>query len=266
MRDHAPSPFGRMLVYEITLLLCAYGVYYLICPDAAVAMSAGVIAGVIVLFLFPDVRAAMRPRENHAAAGQDGDGATRLSPLLLAALFGLMLLIQGTSVRLLEGGPAADSLSGEKNVWSFLYPCLIAPLGEETVYRLYFAGALRPYGRKTAIGVSALFFSLIHRTPAQMAAGLLSGAVLGFAFFEYPAPCVFLMHMLCNGIAMLPCSFFLCLAAGGLAAVYFIFRGRKGMLRLRKRVPEKPPLHAADLLRDNAARVLFLLMLARRFF
>ncbi len=63
--------------------------------------------------------------------------------------------------------------------------CVLAPMLEEALFRgILLKGLLRNYSPAVAIGQSAFLFGLIHLNPAQSAAAMLTGLLLGWLYYR----------------------------------------------------------------------------------
>lgn len=65
-----------------------------------------------------------------------------------------------------------------------LYLCVVGPFLEEVLFRGVVLHALLPYGKATAILVSAVLFGLFHGNPVQFPVGFFVGLLLGFLVVE----------------------------------------------------------------------------------
>ena len=106
---------------------------------------------------------------------------------LVLNLFGLSAMAALESATLLS-----DSFS------MFLYAGILAPIGEEILFRGLILQGLRPYGNKTAIFVSALLFGLFHGNLTQTPFAFAVGLVLGFVAGEYSLLWAMVLHMFNN--------------------------------------------------------------------
>lgn len=72
------------------------------------------------------------------------------------------------------------------SVWGILMICLLAPILEEAIFRGAIQGYLHNSGISAhyAILLSALFFSIMHLNPAQMATTAIMGLILGYIFWK----------------------------------------------------------------------------------
>lgn len=80
----------------------------------------------------------------------------------------------------------------------FLYAGLLAPIAEEILFRGLILRSLQPYGKKTAIFVSALLFGLFHGNIVQTPFAFAVGLVLGYVAVEYSMVWAMALHMFNN--------------------------------------------------------------------
>lgn len=92
-----------------------------------------------------------------------------------------------------------ESVSGESDTFSmFLYASILAPIGEEILFRGYVLRSLRPFGKRFAIFGSGLLFGLFHGNLLQTPYAILMGLVLGYVTVEYSIGWAVLLHMFNN--------------------------------------------------------------------
>lgn len=96
---------------------------------------------------------------------------------------GIQLLTVNVSLPNLNESLFSDMMN---SVWGILMICLLAPILEEAIFRGAIQGYLHNSGIAAhyAILVSALFFSLIHLNPVQMATTAIMGLILGYIFWK----------------------------------------------------------------------------------
>lgn len=95
--------------------------------------------------------------------------------------------------------PMLEMTSGASGSFSmFLYASILAPIGEEILFRGYVMHTLKPYGKRFAILLSALLFGIYHGNLIQMPYAFLAGLVLGYAAMEYSLPWAVGLHMFNN--------------------------------------------------------------------
>jgi len=95
--------------------------------------------------------------------------------------------------------PMLESVSGASNTFSmFLYASILAPIGEEILFRGFILRSLRPFGKRFAILGSAFFFGLIHGNLLQTPYAFLMGLVLGYVAAEYSLFWAVILHMFNN--------------------------------------------------------------------
>ncbi len=147
--------------------------------------------------------------------GLDADGWKRSAPAVIPAfLFALpaIFFIHALSFRLL--GPEArpqpllqflnESPAISHRLLLALTAIVVAPIGEELIFRGYIYGTARRYaGRWWALAISALIFAFIHAHLPSLG-GLLVLAVALTLVYEYTASlwAPILMHALFNSLAI----------------------------------------------------------------
>lgn len=90
-----------------------------------------------------------------------------------------------------------------------IYAAFAGPIAEELIYRGFFIGNLKKYGKIFAIVLSSIAFGLMHLNAAQFFVGLFIGLVLGFIFVEYSIFWSIAFHILNNFVlATLPALLF----------------------------------------------------------
>lgn len=92
-----------------------------------------------------------------------------------------------------------EAVSGATDTFSmFLYASIVAPIGEELLFRGYLLRALRPYGKRFAILASALLFGLFHGNLLQAPYAFLVGLILGYVTVEHSIVWAVGIHMFNN--------------------------------------------------------------------
>ena len=80
----------------------------------------------------------------------------------------------------------------------YLYACILGPISEELLFRGLVLRTVRPWGKQTAIFVSALVFSLFHGNVAQIPFAFAVGMVLGYVTVEYSITWAIVLHIINN--------------------------------------------------------------------
>ena len=80
----------------------------------------------------------------------------------------------------------------------FLYITILGPISEELLFRGFLLRMLKPWGKQTAILVSALIFGLFHGNIIQIPFAFLVGLVLGYVTVEYSIPWAIVLHIFNN--------------------------------------------------------------------
>lgn len=92
-----------------------------------------------------------------------------------------------------------ESVAGDSDTFSmFLYASILAPIGEEILFRGYVLRSLRPYGKRFAVLGSAVLFGLFHGNLLQTPYAILMGLVLGYVAVEYSVIWSIALHMFNN--------------------------------------------------------------------
>lgn len=95
--------------------------------------------------------------------------------------------------------PMMEAVSGSSDTFSmFLYASILAPIGEELLFRGFALRTLRPYGRRFAVFGSAFLFGLFHGNLLQTPYAFLMGLVLGYVAVEYSLGWAIGLHMFNN--------------------------------------------------------------------
>lgn len=95
--------------------------------------------------------------------------------------------------------PFLESVSGaSETVSMFLYASILAPIGEELLFRGFILRSLKPYGKRFAILGSAFLFGMFHGNLLQTPYAFLMGLVLGYVAAEYSVSWAIGLHMFNN--------------------------------------------------------------------
>lgn len=124
--------------------------------------------------------------------------AVFLSAQLFAQLFSIVLewllnLMGLSAVAALEA--AAITSTGFS---MFLYVTILGPISEELLFRGLLLRLIKPWGKQTAILVSALVFGLFHGNIIQIPFAFLVGLVLGYVTVEYSIIWAIVLHIFNN--------------------------------------------------------------------
>ena len=93
---------------------------------------------------------------------------------------------------------SATEASG--TVSMFIYASLVAPIGEEIIYRGFVMRSMERYGKVLAIVFSAIVFGVMHGNLHQIFFAFTSGLVLGFVAMNYSIKWSIALHMINNCI------------------------------------------------------------------
>lgn len=77
----------------------------------------------------------------------------------------------------------------------FLYACIAAPICEELLFRGLILRLLMPYGKKTAVFLSALLFGLFHGNLVQSPFAFCVGFIFAYTAVEYNIVWAMVLHM-----------------------------------------------------------------------
>lgn len=97
------------------------------------------------------------------------------------------------------GDTTTSSTDSTETISLFLYTAIIAPIGEELIYRGFVMRSFQKNGKIYAIVMSAFLFSVMHGDFLQMIFAFLSGLVLGYVATEYSIIWSMLLHV-CNNL------------------------------------------------------------------
>ncbi len=95
-------------------------------------------------------------------------------------------------------GAVESASAGSTTISMFLYSALVAPIGEEIVYRGFVLRYLQRYGRWFAIFVSAVLFGVMHGNLIQGVFAFFLGIVLGYVAVEYSIKWSICLHFINN--------------------------------------------------------------------
>ena len=94
---------------------------------------------------------------------------------------------------------AVEMASGASSTFSmYLYACFIGPIAEELLFRGLVLRTLKPWGKQTAIMVSAVLFGLFHGNVVQIPFAFAVGVVLGYVAVEYSITWAIVLHIINN--------------------------------------------------------------------
>ncbi len=120
-------------------------------------------------------------------------GSQMVNTLWVAGLE-LLFNLSGKSLE-----PLLESVSGSSDTFSmFLYASIMAPIGEEILFRGYALRTLRPYGKRFAVLGSAFLFGIFHGNLLQTPYAFLVGLVLGYVTVEYSLVWAIALHIFNN--------------------------------------------------------------------
>ena len=95
--------------------------------------------------------------------------------------------------------PMLEAVSGSSGSFSmFLYASFLGPIAEELLFRGVVLRQLRPWGKQTAILVSAIAFGLFHGNVIQIPFAFMVGLVLGYVTVEYSIFWAIVLHVFNN--------------------------------------------------------------------
>lgn len=120
-------------------------------------------------------------------------GTQLLNSLWIAGLEGVLNLFDRSVM------PYLEEVSGASDTASmFLYASILAPIGEEILFRGLILRSLRPYGKRFAVLGSAFLFGMYHGNLMQTPYAFLVGLVFGYVAVEYSALWAIGLHLFNN--------------------------------------------------------------------
>lgn len=150
----------------------------------------------------------------------------------------------------LTAAPSRDVLAGSTTLSMFLYACLIGPVFEELLYRGAVLHSLERFGKRFAVGASALLFGMMHGNIIQIPMAVVVGLVLGYLALHYSVRLTIPIHMANNliseALTAVPGSKLAALLDGTLTVflcllmAIFLYRRRRRLaeyLRIARRRP-----------------------------
>lgn len=112
------------------------------------------------------------------------------------------------SSEVIWGGDAA-SLAAYELVLQFIVMCVVPGFCEEFLFRGAILTNLRPFGRSTAILVSAFLFSMMHQNPEQILYTFAAGIVLGLVYeMTGSIWCPTVLHIINNFVSVTETAIF----------------------------------------------------------
>lgn len=122
-----------------------------------------------------------------------GMGAQMVNSFWITGLETLLNLFGLSAIGILESvSGSADTLS------MFLYASILAPVGEELLFRGYVLRSLKPFGTRFAVWGSAILFGLFHGNLLQTPYAVLMGLLLGYVTVEYSIGWSIMIHLFNN--------------------------------------------------------------------
>lgn len=120
-------------------------------------------------------------------------GAQMVNSFWITGLETLLNLFGLSAIGILE------SVSGSADTMSmFLYASILAPVGEELLFRGYVLRSLKPFGTRFAVWGSAILFGLFHGNLLQTPYAVLMGLLLGYVTVEYSIGWSIMIHLFNN--------------------------------------------------------------------
>lgn len=80
----------------------------------------------------------------------------------------------------------------------YVYVCFLGPIAEELLFRGLVLRTLKPWGKQTAILISAIVFGLFHGNVVQIPFAFAVGVVLGYVAVEYSITWAIVLHIINN--------------------------------------------------------------------
>ena len=95
--------------------------------------------------------------------------------------------------------PLQEIIMGSNMIWNFLFAVLIAPIGEEILFRKLLIDKTVRYGEGTAVVLSGLFFALFHGNLFQAFYAFLLGLMFGYIYVKTgKLRYTIILHMIIN--------------------------------------------------------------------
>ncbi len=122
-------------------------------------------------------------------------GATYFFNFVTVFIQEIITLLTGTSME----NPIESMLEGSGILWASFFICIVAPIGEEIIFRKMLCNKIGPLGDKVFIITSGILFGLFHTNLAQLFYATALGMILAYIYCRtgkiiYPI----LLHMLIN--------------------------------------------------------------------
>ena len=107
-------------------------------------------------------------------------GVTSIGNLLGTLLSQIFALVSGSEI----SNPLIDVMTESSPLLMFLASVIIAPIGEELIFRYIIINRTRQYGEKFAIILSAAMFAAFHTNIFQIPYAFLVGLVFGYIYIK----------------------------------------------------------------------------------
>ena len=161
-----------------------------------------IVAGVGILALWKDRGYTFRDLFAKNRTMTVGTFFSLLAVFLCAQLFcqlfsvALELLLNAMGLSAMAALEAASITA--TGVSMFLYASILGPVAEELLFRGVLLRQLAPWGKQTAIVISAVLFGVFHGNIIQIPFAFLVGLVLGYVTMEYSVIWAILLHIINN--------------------------------------------------------------------
>ena len=136
-----------------------------------------------------------------------------------------------------------DEVMDKNAIVGILVIAVLAPIGEEIIFRGIGLGILEMYDKKSAIIITSLLFGICHGSLLQSVSATIGGIVLGYVCLEYGLIYSILIHAI-NNLFVIATSLIdnetivmiilIAVCYLGVCVIYFKFKEFKKILELRK--------------------------------
>lgn len=149
-------------------------------------------------------------------------------------LFNILSNLLITGIGMLKGTPAQNPLdtlvSASGLFWNFLFGCVVAPVGEELIFRKWLYTKLGPFGDKAYVLLGGAVFGLFHGNLSQLFYAAVLGSIFCWLYLRTGSIVVTIsLHMAVNIMGMLVMPALAMTEAGtmvaGVLVVVFLIAG-----------------------------------------
>lgn len=134
--------------------------------------------------------------------------STFLLCLGITYLFNILSNLLLTGIGMLKGTPAQNTLQTMVDAsslgWNFLFGCIVAPVGEELIFRKWLYRRLAPFGDKAYVLLGGAVFGMFHGNLGQLFYAVALGCVFCWLYLHTGSIRVTIgLHMAVNTVGML---------------------------------------------------------------